>query len=208
MRDGGVRVGIILSAPESVAMVMRLGEKLGMAVSVGAALFLALAARGEEVPAMTMTLTSSAFVQQGSMPARYSCDGANASPPLAWKGLPDGTKSLALIVADPDAPDPKAPKMTWAHWVLYDVPPDAHGLREAIPSKGLPPGTLEGANDWGKTGYGGPCPPIGRHRYIHTLYALDTVLPDLGKPTRAQLLAAMEGHVLGTAELVGTYQRQ
>jgi Raf kinase inhibitor-like YbhB/YbcL family protein len=122
--------------------------------------------------------------------------------------VPDGAKSLALIVADPDAPDPKAPKMTWVHWILYDLPPDAKGLREAIPSTGLPAGTFEGSNDWGKTGYGGPCPPIGRHRYIHTLYALDTVLPDLARPTRAKLVAAMEGHVLATAELLGTYQRQ
>jgi Raf kinase inhibitor-like YbhB/YbcL family protein len=181
---------------------------IGFVAGTAAALVLALAAAGEEVPAMTITLTSSAFQHQGSVPQRYTCDGANVSPPLAWKGLPEGTKSIALIVADPDAPDPKAPKMTWVHWVLYDIPPDAKGLREAIPSKGLPPGTREGANDWGKTGYGGPCPPIGRHRYIHTLYALDTVLPDLGKPKRAQLLAAMEGHILGSAEVIGTYQRQ
>jgi Raf kinase inhibitor-like YbhB/YbcL family protein len=189
-------------------MAVRLTRSIGMVAATLAALALPPATKSEEGPAMAMTLTSSAFVHQGAMPARTTCDGANVSPALAWKDLPHGTKSVALIVADPDAPDPKAPKMTWVHWVLYDIPPDAKGLREAIPSKGLPPGTLEGANDWGKTGYGGPCPPIGRHRYIHTLYALDTVLPDLGKPTRAQLLAAMEGHVLATAELIGTYQRQ
>jgi len=189
-------------------MALRPTRMIGMAAGAVAAALLALAARGEEAPAMTMTLTSSAFVDQGSIPAKYSCDGANVSPPLAWSGFPEGTKSLALIVADPDAPDPKAPKMTWVHWVLYDIPPATKGLREAIPSKGLPAGTLEGANDWGKIGYGGPCPPIGRHRYIHTLYVLDTVLPNLGRPTRAQLLAAMEGHVLATAEIVGTYQRQ
>jgi Raf kinase inhibitor-like YbhB/YbcL family protein len=189
-------------------MAARASRSMGRAAGAVAALLLALTARGEEVPAMTITLTSTAFVHQGAVPSRYTCDGANVSPPLTWKGVPAGTKSLALIVADPDAPDPKAPKMTWVHWVVYDLPPDAHGLREAIPSKGLPPGTLEGANDWGKTGYGGPCPPIGRHRYIHTLYALDTVLPDLGRPKRDQLLAAMEGHVLATAEFVGTYQRQ
>jgi Raf kinase inhibitor-like YbhB/YbcL family protein len=98
--------------------------------------------------------------------------------------------------------------MTWVHWVVYDIPADATGLREAVPTKSLPPGALEGSNDFGKTGYGGPCPPIGRHRYVHTLYALDAVLPDLDKPTRAKLLAAMEGHVLQSAELIGTYQRQ
>jgi Raf kinase inhibitor-like YbhB/YbcL family protein len=173
-----------------------------------AALIVALAASGAEVAVMSMTLASSAFAPAAPIPSRYSCDGANVSPPLSWAGVPAGTKSLALIVADPDAPDPKAPKMTWVHWVLYDLPPEAKGLREAIPSKGLPAGTLEGCNDWGKTGYGGPCPPIGRHRYIHTLYALDTVLPDLGNPTRGKLLSAMEGHVLATAELIGTYQRQ
>jgi Raf kinase inhibitor-like YbhB/YbcL family protein len=97
--------------------------------------------------------------------------------------------------------------MTWVHWVLYNLPVDTTGLREAISSKGLPAGTLEGTNDWGRTGYGGPCPPIGRHRYVHTLYALDVVLPDLGAPTRANLLAAIEGHVLQSTELIGTYQR-
>jgi Raf kinase inhibitor-like YbhB/YbcL family protein len=158
-------------------------------------------------PAMTMKLTSTAFNHEGAIPARYTCDGPNVSPSLAWSGVPAGTKTLALVVTDPDAPDPKAPKMTWVHWVLYDLPADVAGLREAIPTKGLPAGTLEGSNDWGRTGYGGPCPPIGRHRYVHTLYALDTVLADLDKPTRAKLLAAMHGHVLATAELIGTYQR-
>jgi Raf kinase inhibitor-like YbhB/YbcL family protein len=158
-------------------------------------------------PAMTMKLSSTVFAHEAAIPAHYTCDGTNVSPPLAWTNAPAGTKSFALVVTDPDAPDPKAPKVTWVHWVLYDLPGDATGLREAIPVKGLPPGTLEGSNDWGRTGYGGPCPPIGRHRYVHTLYALDTVLADLDKPTRAKLLAAMKDHVLGTAELIGTYQR-
>jgi len=173
-----------------------------------AVLIVALAASDHEVAPMTMTLTSSAFAPGASIPSRYTCDGTNVSPPLAWDGTPAGAKSLVLLVADPDAPDPKAPKMTWVHWVLYDLPPDARGLREAVPTKGLPSGTLEGFNDWGKTGYGGPCPPIGRHRYVHTLYALDTVLEEVDNATRAKLLAAMEGHVLATAELIGTYQRQ
>ena len=158
-------------------------------------------------PAMTMKLTSTAFKNDASIPSRYTCDGANVSPPLAFATVPAGTKSLALIVTDPDAPDPKAPKTTWVHWIVYDLPGDATGLREAVPAKGLPAGALEGTNDWGRTGYGGPCPPIGRHRYVHTLYALDTVLADLDKPTRAKLLAAMEGHVLAKTELIGTYQR-
>jgi Raf kinase inhibitor-like YbhB/YbcL family protein len=166
-----------------------------------------LAAAAAE-PAASMKLTSTAFKHEASMPSRYTCDGGNVSPPLAWASAPAGTKSFALIVTDPDAPDPKAPKTTWVHWVLYDIPADTASLREAIPSKGLPAGTLEGVSDWGRTGYGGPCPPIGRHRYVHTLYALDVVLRDLDKPTRARLLAAMEGHVLASAELIGTYQRQ
>jgi Raf kinase inhibitor-like YbhB/YbcL family protein len=155
-----------------------------------------------------MLLTSPSFPADGAIPPRFTCDGANVSPALSWKELPEGTRSLALIVTDPDAPDPAAPKTTWAHWILYDLPPETRGLREAIPAKGLPADTLEGKNDWGKTGYGGPCPPIGRHRYVHTLYALDTRLPDLSGPTRAALLSAMEGHVLAQAVVVGTYQRE
>jgi len=158
--------------------------------------------------ATPMKITSTAFQNEAAIPSRYTCDGSNVSPPLAWTDRPEGTKSFALIITDPDAPDPKAPKTTWVHWVLYDLPADAKGLREAIPVKGLPPGALEGSNDWGRTGYGGPCPPIGRHRYVHTLYALDTVLTGLDRPTRAALLAAMEGHVLASAELIGTYQRR
>jgi Raf kinase inhibitor-like YbhB/YbcL family protein len=163
----------------------------------------AAAAGGET--AMTLTISSEAFPPNGEIPQKYTCDGGDVSPPLAWSGLPPGTRSLALIVDDPDAPDPKAPKMTWVHWVLYNLPVDAPGLPEAVRS--LPAGTLEGVNDWKRTGYGGPCPPIGRHRYFHKLYALDTVLPDLHRPDKAKLEHAMAGHVLGQAELVGTYQR-
>jgi Raf kinase inhibitor-like YbhB/YbcL family protein len=173
-----------------------------------AAVLMVAAAAAAPAPASVMTIASTAFGQNATMPARHTCDGSNVSPSLAFTGVPAGTKSLALIVTDPDAPDPKAPKTTWVHWVLYDLPADSAGLREAIPSKGLPAGTLEGTNDFGRASYGGPCPPIGRHRYVHTLYALDTVLPDLDKPTRARLLSAMEGHVLQMAELIGTYQRQ
>jgi Raf kinase inhibitor-like YbhB/YbcL family protein len=154
-----------------------------------------------------MELRSSAFAHQGGIPRQYTCDGEDLSPPLAWSGVPAGTKSLALIVDDPDAPDPKAPKMVYVHWVLYNIPPEAAGLPEAVLAATLPAGTKEGVNDWGRTGYGGPCPPIGRHRYFHKLYALDAVLRDAGGPTKKQLLALMEGHVLGHAELIGTYQR-
>jgi Raf kinase inhibitor-like YbhB/YbcL family protein len=157
---------------------------------------------------MTLSLTSPAFVEGGEIPTRYTCEGQGVSPPLAWSELPSGTRSLALIVDDPDAPDPKAPKMTWVHWVLYNVPPTANQLPEAAAPGTLPTGTCEGLNDWKRTGYGGPCPPIGRHRYFHKLFALDTVLPDLGRPTKAQLEQAMQGHVLAAAELVGTYEKR
>jgi Raf kinase inhibitor-like YbhB/YbcL family protein len=157
---------------------------------------------------MTLSLTSPAFAEGGEIPTHYTCEGRDVSPPLAWSEPPSGTKSLALIVADPDAPDPKAPKMTWVHWVLYNLPPTAGQLAEAVARKALPAGTLEGLNDWKRPGYGGPCPPIGRHRYFHKLYALDTVLPDLGRPTKAQLEKAMQGHVLAQAELVWTYQKK
>jgi Raf kinase inhibitor-like YbhB/YbcL family protein len=97
--------------------------------------------------------------------------------------------------------------MTWVHWVLYNIPPGATGLAEGVPAKGLPAGTQEGVNDWKRTGYGGPCPPIGRHRYFHKLYALDTELKGLSRPTKAQVEAAMKGHILAKAELIGTYQK-
>jgi Raf kinase inhibitor-like YbhB/YbcL family protein len=156
---------------------------------------------------MPLTLTSSAFPEQGEIPAVYTCQGKDVSPPLAWTGAPAGTKSLALIVDDPDAPDPAAPKRTWVHWVLYDVPPTASGLPEAVGRDALPAGTREGVNDWARTGYGGPCPPIGRHRYFHKLFALDATLGDLGSPKKADLEKAMKGHVLAEARLVGTYQK-
>jgi Raf kinase inhibitor-like YbhB/YbcL family protein len=158
--------------------------------------------------AMAFILTSAAFTPGGEIPREHTCQGKDISVPLAWSGLPPGTRSLALIVDDPDAPDPKAPKMTWVHWVLYDIPPSTNGLPAGVTSDKLPSGAREGLNDWQRTGYGGPCPPVGRHRYFHKLYALDTVLPDLGRPDKAALERAMNGHVLGHAELIGTYQKQ
>lgn len=141
------------------------------------------------------------------MPKRFTCEGKDSSPPLAWSGAPEGTKSFVLIVDDPDAPDPQAPKMTWVHWLLYNLPATTNGLAEAVGVEGLPVGTMEGQNDWKNLGYGGPCPPIGRHRYFHKIYALDTVLDNLEAPTKPQLVKAMEGHVLDQAELVGTYEK-
>jgi Raf kinase inhibitor-like YbhB/YbcL family protein len=168
------------------------------------------AGTGQSTPqeaAMTLTLTSSAFSAGGSIPSVYTCDGQDLSPPLDWTGIPAGTGSLVLIMDDPDAPDPKAPQWTYVHWVLYNLPPSSRGLPEGAASGDLPAGTGEGLNDWKRTGYSGPCPPVGRHRYVHKLYALDTKLEDLGSPTKADLLSAMDGHILERAELIGTYER-
>lgn len=157
---------------------------------------------------MPFALTSPAFPHNGEIPRRYTCEGEDISPPLVWSGAPEGTKSFALIVDDPDAPDPNAPKMTWVHWVLYNLLSSARELPEAVVSDSFPAGAEEGKNDWRNLGYGGPCPPIGRHRYFHKLYALDVVLPDLGAPTKSDLEKAMEGHVLAKAELIGTYEKK
>ncbi len=157
--------------------------------------------------AMALTLTSSAFGPNGAIPKKYTCEGDDVSPPLAWSGVPAAAKSLVLIVDDPDAPDPKAPKTTWVHWVVYDIPPTQQSLPEGIGRSPLPAGARQGLNDWKRAAYGGPCPPVGRHRYFHKLYALDTQLGDVGSATKAKLEQAMEGHVLEKAELVGTYQK-
>jgi len=152
-----------------------------------------------------MKLTSPAFADGAAIPRLHTCEDRDISPPLQWSGAPAATRSFALIVDDPDAPDPAAPRMTWVHWVLYNLPPDCSSLPEGV--RKLPPAALEGRNDWRRTGYGGPCPPVGCHRYFHKLYALDTMLPDLKHPTKAELEKAMHGHVLASAELVGRYQK-
>ena len=166
-----------------------------------------VSADAKEVNPM-MKVTSPAFENQGAVPKKFTCDGEDISPALAWSNIPEGTKSFALIVDDPDAPDPANPRMTWVHWVVYNIPATVSSLAEGVIDKDLPKGTLQGLNDWKKTGYGGPCPPIGKHRYFHKLYALDIVLPDLKQPTKAKLEKVMEGHVLSKAELVGLYQRK
>jgi len=153
---------------------------------------------------MPLTITSPAFTHMGDIPRVHTCDGDDGSPELNWNGIPDGTGSLVLIVDDPDAPDPAAPKMTWVHWLLYNIPVDATGIAAA---GRLPEGAMQGLNDWKRTGYGGPCPPVGRHRYFFKLYALDAMLPDLGNPAKPDLEAAMNGHVVARAELVGAYRR-
>lgn len=154
-----------------------------------------------------MILTSDAFSHGGEIPSEYTCEGRDTSPPLSWSGVGPRTNTLALIVDDPDAPDPDAPKIIWVHWVLYNIPPTAAGLAAGATGESLPTGSQEGVNDWKRVGYGGPCPPIGRHRYFHKLYALDVELPNLDRPTKAELLQAMEKHVIASAELVGTYQK-
>jgi len=151
-----------------------------------------------------MQLSSTAFTAGGGIPRRHTCEGDDSAPPLSWRDVPPGAKSLALIVDDPDAPDPKAPKQTYVHWLLYDIPPTTTTLG---PDDRLPAGAREGVNDWKRPGYGGPCPPIGRHRYFFKLYALDTKLGDLSTPRKDALEKAMRGHVLEQAELVGTYER-
>ena len=156
---------------------------------------------------MAFTLSSPAFEHEGRIPRRYTCEGEDLSPPLTWSDPPDGTAALALIVEDPDAPDPAAPKMTWSHWVLYDIPADARSLAEGAGNDVRPLGARDGLNDWRRPGWGGPCPPVGRHRYFFRLYALDAKLGDLGRPTRGEILRRIEPHVLGVAELMGTYRK-
>jgi len=156
-----------------------------------------------------MNLTSSAFLPFADIPKLYTCEGANQSPPLLWSGVPAEAKTLVLIIDDPDAPDPDSPKMTWVHWILYNIPPDTTGLISGKSgAMDLPIGTLGGLNDAHETGYQGPCPPIGRHRYFHKLYALDIILPDLHLPAKAVLEKAMHGHILAQCELVGTYKKR
>lgn len=156
---------------------------------------------------IALILRSGAFCDGGKIPVKYTCMGKDLSPPLTWQGEPAGTKSLVLIVDDPDAPDPAAPKMTWVHWVVYNIPLDVYELPEGVSIHNLPPGTEQGVNDWNNIGYGGPCPPVGRHRYFHKLYALDTVLLGLNKPTKARVEAAMQGHIIDSTELVGTFSK-
>jgi len=155
----------------------------------------------------TLTLSSSAFSPGGEIPKDYTCDGRDHSPVLEWSGAPEGTRSFALIVDDPDAPDPRAPKTVWVHWVLYDIPAMSTGIEEGANAGHLPRGTKVGHNDWRKTVWGGPCPPIGRHRYFFKLYALDLAELGLANADKQGVERAMNGHVLAQTELVGTYQR-
>lgn len=156
---------------------------------------------------MSFELSSSVLSNNAPIPRRYTAQGADVSPPLSWQNPPAGTQSFVLIVDDPDAPDPAAPTMTWVHWLLYNIGPDTRELSEHMSGSRLPPGVLQGSNDWGNTGYGGANPPVGEHRYFHKLYALDTLLPDLQQPKKQQLEQEMAGHILGLAQLIGTYHK-
>jgi Raf kinase inhibitor-like YbhB/YbcL family protein len=164
----------------------------------------ALLALGATMKA-TLNVSSSAFKHQGAIPAKYTCEGDDRSPPLTVAGVPPNAKTLALVIEDPDAPDPAAPKRTWAHWVAYDLPPSTRDIQEGAGNGGKL--GRSGKNDWDATGYRGPCPPIGKHRYFLKFFALDRELGDLHEPTRPELLKAMEGHVIATGELMGTYQK-
>jgi Raf kinase inhibitor-like YbhB/YbcL family protein len=156
---------------------------------------------------VSIKITSTAFQAGGSIPSKYTCEDRDLSPSLAWSGAPPGTKTFALIVDDPDAPDPAKPQRVYVHWVLYNIPATTIALPENASKKGLPKGAMQGKNDWGKAEYGGPCPPIGRHRYFFKLYALDAELTGLSSPTKGDLERAMNGHVLESGELIGTYQK-
>jgi len=158
--------------------------------------------------ATPLQLVSPQFAPGGEIPAAYTCEGKGVSPPLSWLGVPADTKSFALIVDDPDAPDPKAPKRVFVHWVLYNLPAALRTIPEDVRGQSLPAGSAEGMNDWQKTGYGGPCPPIGKHHYVFRLYALDAPLPGLKTPSKTDLERAMQGHVLAKAELIGMYEKK
>ena len=160
-------------------------------------------AASELASADPFILTSPAFAAGGAIPKQYTCEGADRSPPLAWQGAPVATRSLVLMVDDPDAPDPAAPTMTWVHWLLYAMPT----TMSQLPEDAVPAAMRAGTNDFQRTRYGGPCPPIGRHRYYFKLSALDIELADLGAPTKAALETAMRGHVLASALLIGTYKK-
>jgi Raf kinase inhibitor-like YbhB/YbcL family protein len=163
----------------------------------------ARAAEYEGGGTMTMEITSTAFAEEGMIPRRFTCDGEDISPPLSWKGVPEGTKSLALIADDPDAP-----RKTWVHWVVFNLPAGSSGLPENVPpEKTLAGGGRQGTSDFGRIGYGGPCPPSGTHRYFFKLYALDAELGLAPGVTREELLQAMAGHVLAEAHLMGRYRR-
>jgi Raf kinase inhibitor-like YbhB/YbcL family protein len=158
----------------------------------------------KEAEKMTIKITSPAFEQGGMIPSKYTADGQNVSPPLKWEAVPEGTASIALICDDPDAP-----VGVWVHWVMWNMPPDTKELSENVPTDTkLPDGAIQGITDFRRHGYGGPAPPSGTHRYFFKIYALDTKLDLPESSTKADLVKAMEGHILAEGELMGKYKRQ
>lgn len=158
----------------------------------------------EEAKKMTIKVTSPAFEEGSMIPSKYTADGQDISPPLEWEGVPDGTKSIALISDDPDAP-----MGTWVHWVMWNFPPDITKLPENVPpNENLPDGSKQGITDFGSHGYGGPAPPSGTHRYYFKIYALDIKLNLAGSSRKSDLLKAMEGHILAQGQLMGKYKRR
>ena len=157
---------------------------------------------------MSLRLESPAFDNEQPIAARYTCEGKGISPALSWSGVPNRAQTLALIVEDPDAPDPAAPERIFTHWIIYNLPPDSTGLMEDVSREELPRGARFGKNDFERLGWGGPCPPVGKHRYFFKLYALDAPLPTNEALTRSSLYDALEGHVIEYAEWIGTYQKQ
>jgi len=159
---------------------------------------------GERGSVPALNVSSAAFAQRGTIPVMYTCDGANVSPPLSWRSIPPGTVSIALLVTDPDAPGG-----TFVHWVAYNIPPGTNGIEAGVPGANvLPAGALQGTNDFGRQGYGGPCPPGGRpHHYRFTVYALDTALTLPGRRDGRMLEGAVAGHVLARGEIIGVYGR-
>lgn len=182
--------------------------KIGL-IALGTVVFATACGANNQQPAegknMSIQVTSTAFAEGQPIPAKYTCDGLNMSPPLEWSGAPSNTQSLALIADDPDAP-----VGTWVHWVIYDLPSGTTELAENTPqTQQLPNGAKQGVNDFRRPGYGGPCPPSGKpHRYYFKLYALDTKLDLKPDSTKKELLKAMDGHILAEGRLMGTYQRK
>jgi Raf kinase inhibitor-like YbhB/YbcL family protein len=174
------------------------------ALGLGAIVMLSSTGRAN----LPLQLTSAKFTGGAEIPSVYTCEGQSISPPLSWSDVPIAATSFAIVVDDPDAPDPKAPTRDFIHWVVYNLPGAARGLSEGVQADELPAGAVQGKNDMGKLGYAGPCPTTGRHRYFFRLYALDIALAGLHDPSKADLDDAMNGHVLAKAELVGTYQKR
>jgi len=157
------------------------------------------------IQGIAMEISSTAFEAGDLIPRQYTCDGEDMSPPLVFRDVPVKAKSLVLVMEDPDAPDPRAPRTVWVHWLLFNLPAGISGLPEDVHA--LPEGVGQGLNDWHRTGYGGPCPPIGRHRYVFKLYAVNMMLDHLHQPSKSELMHALQGHILDQAELIGFYER-